>query len=319
MNSAPIEFDVYDPSHAVAAGYWQMGHVRQEDIRIEWQSIANLINQGFPARKGATFLLTEPQHGVEFWGCIRRRSQYWMYRLLLAGRDNFGRYGRYFFVVFKADSPELFKTTLVSAVVGYLETQTEIPLNLQPLKGCSGVDDDAIPFTLPTHTGSIAHRTSLGSLSKKLSAVQEGSHTGWVMHNTGNIHEQLTFQQSGSTTGDERDILRWEPRLTEKVRELDQSISTIETRSINSNIPGTFWRSIPLRARLLLLIMLLAIGAGIGSVLVDLHRIEARLDSINSRLTRVENADALQLQQNLNPGSAFGGFIDSVASPLGSL
>ena len=167
-----MEYDIYDPSNTVAGGYWQLGRARLSPEKSRWQAVAAAINQGLPAREVPLFSRNEPVQEPELWGCVRWAGLFWTYRVFLTGRDNFDRPGRYFFVLFRVDSPADLRNILITRIVRDLEQQTAIPLDIARL--------EHPPTTLgkPSNpNGQIANEF----LVQRALSLPEGGHHGWIV------------------------------------------------------------------------------------------------------------------------------------------
>lgn len=127
-----MEFDVYDPSFTTPDDYWQM-QVASRSTDIQWKSIRLQINKGFTT-DNVLFKCTEPVQDKQFWGCLHAYNAFWFYRVYFTGRDTQSRPGRHFFVLFKFEKAEDLLNASVIRITKYLETQTEIPLDLSPLR-----------------------------------------------------------------------------------------------------------------------------------------------------------------------------------------
>jgi hypothetical protein len=126
-----MEYDVYDPSNSVSIGYWQVGTAAKSDDADRWQAVANAINQGLPARETTMFQKAHPEKDCTLWGFIDHEQKFWLYRMLLTGRDNHGRPGRYFFVLFRFAANECLDSSVIRPVIARFSRQTSIPLDIR--------------------------------------------------------------------------------------------------------------------------------------------------------------------------------------------
>jgi hypothetical protein len=122
-----IEVGIYDPSSRAGGSYWQWGNIRRDSL---WETAAGEIHQGWPMRDeigNRTSVL---------YGIIRRYGEesFWFYRVYPAGRDQFNRPGRYFFVLFRLRHVEDILNRQVSGVLEYFDTMRELPLKTTPLE-----------------------------------------------------------------------------------------------------------------------------------------------------------------------------------------
>lgn len=130
-----IEVGIYDPSSRLGGSYWQWGSTCRDSL---WEAAAGEIHQGWPMRDEIG-TLTSVLHGA-----IRQQGEaaFWFYRVYPAGRDQFNRPGRYFFVLFRLQRLEDILSRQVSGVLEYFDTMRELPLKTTPL-------ENAIPESPP--------------------------------------------------------------------------------------------------------------------------------------------------------------------------
>ncbi len=127
---------VHDPSHRKDGSYWQW-HSASHDS--SWDVIANAVAAGWPSTAGTLASPRSELYGVvDGPGC-------WLYRVFPAGRDSFGRPGRYFSVVFQLRKPEDCLDPRVSGILKYFEGERSLPLE------CSALDQ-GVPSGTPSET-----------------------------------------------------------------------------------------------------------------------------------------------------------------------
>jgi hypothetical protein len=129
MNSARgkgFEAGVYDPSRrrAETSSYWQW---TTASAGKEWTLAAERVNTGWPAI-GGLFDLESKWYGFIADG----EGKCWIYRLYAAGRDSFGRQGRYFFVLVRLEKRDLLSPK-VAGLFRYFDSERGLPLRTQPL------------------------------------------------------------------------------------------------------------------------------------------------------------------------------------------
>ena len=118
---------VYDPSfrRPETSSYWQW---QCGQFGRDWDDVAESVNQGWPARHE----IENP--GSKQYGCVSTPdSGFWIYRLYAAGKDRFGRDGRYFFVLVRVTSSEEALSPRVAGLFRYFETERGLPLRTEPL------------------------------------------------------------------------------------------------------------------------------------------------------------------------------------------
>ena len=175
-------YDIYDPSSSVSGGYWQLGTANKAINKEEWQKFSGYINQGLPVREDALFRCKSPELEHELWGCLHWQGLYWVYRHFLTGHDNFNRPGRYFFVLFKLESPAELRNPATSNILRHLAGQTAIPLDVQPLKSQSistaagSMTDRLFPNTPPSVSGQ-----NVATIAEMISKVPANEHHAWVI------------------------------------------------------------------------------------------------------------------------------------------
>jgi hypothetical protein len=124
--STDFEAGVYDPSQrrAETSSYWQW---TTGPAGKEWTLAAERVNTGWPA-SGGLFDLESKWYGFIAAG----EGKCWIYRLYAAGRDSFGRQGRYFFVLVRLDEGNLLSPE-VAGLFRYFDSERGLPLRTQPL------------------------------------------------------------------------------------------------------------------------------------------------------------------------------------------
>jgi hypothetical protein len=132
---ADVKTGVFDPSHRVDGKYWQWTNVKIDDA---WNDVARQVHKGWPDKIGDF----GDQHAILYGIMNFGPDGLWLYRVFPAGRDSFGRRGRYFFVLFKLSSPEEITSPRVSDFIHYFETERSLPLKTTPL-------DLGVPSTAP--------------------------------------------------------------------------------------------------------------------------------------------------------------------------
>ena len=140
-----ISFAVYDPSHRQGGTYWQWS---SERITANWENAAALIHQGWPVKKGGLDDMNARRYGV-----LEGPSDMgWIYRVYPAGRDSFGRPGRYFVVLFQLPSISAAALHEVAGILSYFETERSLPLKTAPLDlGVPPTEPDAVLQKLAQH------------------------------------------------------------------------------------------------------------------------------------------------------------------------
>lgn len=289
-----MEYDIYDPSNTVDGGYWQMGHGSDLAINNQWRAVADLINQGLPLRENSLFRCTLPERDNELWGCLRRDGLFWMYRVYLTGRDNFARPGRYFFLLFKLDSPNGIQDQSITKIVRHMETQTAIPLSIHEMRCLLAKSPDPANLTTQIFTGSSAIRDTAGLLAGKCTAIPEGAHHGWIIKN-GTIVRQYSD-------------LPFQPTVVSEERPIPASIKTHPTVSAPSNGLKDFnsKRDTVLNHTLtlyvLFLISILAFLILSIRATARMNHLDAELQTLKTRILNLKDAEtnALQTRQELD-------------------
>jgi hypothetical protein len=142
QNKEMIEAGVYDSSHRISGSYWQWGNV---SLDPSWDEVAELVHQGWPAEQRKF-----PDQQAVLLGVVRRPERTWLYRVYPAGRDGFGRPGRYFFVVLRLPSPDWIVHPQVAGLLAYFEKERGLPLKIEPLER-GWPDGEADPALLQIH------------------------------------------------------------------------------------------------------------------------------------------------------------------------
>ncbi len=174
-----IEFDIYDPSFFVNTSYWQIG-VASKNAEI-WDEVKKCINRALPQRRGGEFdRTTSHERELEFWGCVKHKEIFWLYRHFLTGRDSAGRPGRYFFVVFKIEGSLEEALGFVSKICRRLTDKVSIPLDLSDLS--NGSELDSVKINLPD------------SINKKLEASSADVHVAWVIEKGKRVTEYADLE-----------------------------------------------------------------------------------------------------------------------------
>lgn len=126
QTNQPIEAGVYDPSHRNEGGYWQWRNVHSDK---SWEDAAALVHEGWP-EKADNF---DNQNAVLYGVMGTGAGCSWFYRVYPAGRDRFGRPGRYFFVLLRLHSPEQMLDPEVAGLLRYFDAERSLPLETAPL------------------------------------------------------------------------------------------------------------------------------------------------------------------------------------------
>jgi hypothetical protein len=138
---------VYDPSflRPETGSYWQW---HSSKPNFEWTRVAESINQGWPTQSGFEDLSSR------CYGCILSGDKScWIYRIYGAGRDRFGREGRYFFVLVRVASHETALSPHVAGLFHYFESERSLPLKTDTLdNGWSGEAPDRVLKALMAET-----------------------------------------------------------------------------------------------------------------------------------------------------------------------
>jgi hypothetical protein len=131
MNSIPKDFPeaaVYDPSHRCSdtGSYWQWTNGELGQI---WDGAAECVNQGWPVKCDFS------DQSWRWYGVIfDHPGNFWLYRLFAAGKDRFGRDGRYFFVLVRLQSAEDILSPRVAGLFRYFDAERSLPLKIHPLE-----------------------------------------------------------------------------------------------------------------------------------------------------------------------------------------
>ena len=148
---------VYDPScrRAETGSYWQWSNVK---LNARWNRIAECVNKGWPA--GSVINGTNKR----WYGALRTSSgDCWVYRLYAAGRDRFGRDGRYFFALAQFPVSDVVAVARVAGLFDYFDNERSLPLKTESL---SKAWPDAAPDSL------------LRTISEDLGSSEEVGHWG---------------------------------------------------------------------------------------------------------------------------------------------
>lgn len=125
-SSTAFEAGVYDPSQrrVETSSYWQW---TTGPVDKDWTLAAERVNTGWPAIGGLY------DRESKWYGFIAAsEGKCWIYRLYAAGRDSFGRPGRYFFVLVRLDKENLLCPE-VAGLFRYFDSERGLPLRTQPL------------------------------------------------------------------------------------------------------------------------------------------------------------------------------------------
>ncbi len=99
-------------------------------LDARWDATIARVHQGWPRR-----VREFKDQGAVYLGVIEEEGEaLWVYRIYPAGRDGFGRPGRYFVVLFHLNSREQLLAQEVSGVLGYLKGERTWPLDPEPLE-----------------------------------------------------------------------------------------------------------------------------------------------------------------------------------------
>ena len=154
---------VFDPAYRKAGSYWQWSNVA---IDASWERAAENVHKGWPAKPGSV----DDQSALCFGVLDENAGNRWLYRVYPGGRDSFGRPGRYFFVLFRLQSPEQVLDPEVSGLLSYFDAERGLPLNVGPLDG-------DIPGGKPDDL--------LEKLHRRWVSGNQGGH--WGMDGSGNV------------------------------------------------------------------------------------------------------------------------------------
>lgn len=133
-----FEAGVYDPSlrRAETSSYWQWS---TGPAGKDWALAAERVNTGWPAG-GGLFNVESKWYGFIAAG----EGKCWIYRIYAAGRDSFGRQGRYFFVILRLNQQDLLSPA-VAGLFQYFDSERGLPLRTQPLdQGWPGAAPDEV-------------------------------------------------------------------------------------------------------------------------------------------------------------------------------
>jgi len=151
-----FSFAIYDPAHRKDGSYWQWS---SDQITPMWESAVALIHQGWPVKSGGLDHIDARCYGV-LEGVSGRC---WLYRVYPAGRDSFGRPGRYFVVLFQPSS--ICEVTLreVAGILNYFENERSLPLKTGPLDlGLPDAEPNAVLKKLAEHWSNGGHSAHWG-------------------------------------------------------------------------------------------------------------------------------------------------------------
>jgi hypothetical protein len=120
MQTHLYDSDEPGPPH----GWLKCGNIPADASGADWEPVVARIIKDFSEqhsdfRESATVKLS-PQ----FWGVLRFNSNFWLYRVLPAGKDRFNRPGRYIIALFCAPTIESFDWHLVAGISSALKDLT---------------------------------------------------------------------------------------------------------------------------------------------------------------------------------------------------
>jgi len=121
------EAAAYDPSYrrADSASYWQWTN---SELGGPWERAAEYVNMGWPAQ------CEIKDRSARWYGVIfTHPDDFWIYRVFAAGKDRFGRAGRYFFVLIRLRSLEGLLSPQVAGLFSYFDGESGLPLKTEPL------------------------------------------------------------------------------------------------------------------------------------------------------------------------------------------
>jgi hypothetical protein len=134
--NTPLLIAVYDPSNrrADTTSYWQWSNVPLDPT---WDFVADQVDRGWPGR-------VEVSGREASWSGLvaLRNNGCWIYRLYAAGKDHFGRDGRYFFILVHLGASEDIVSCQVAGLFNYFDGERSLPLTTKPL-------EDGIPEAVP--------------------------------------------------------------------------------------------------------------------------------------------------------------------------
>lgn len=150
------EAAVYDPSfrRSDTSSYWQWTNVEVDDV---WERVAEFVNMGWPTRPAI-----DDQNGRLYGVVLTRKGECWIYRVFPAGKDRFGREGRYFFVLVRLESTEGIPASSLAGLFQYFTVEKSLPLKTEGL--CNGWDDAKPDATLLAMLEAIENRLAEGHL-----------------------------------------------------------------------------------------------------------------------------------------------------------
>ena len=130
---------VYDQSHrrADTNSYWQW---KRGWVGKDWDLPAECVSRGWPTSMD----FSKP--AGRWYGYLPANGDgFWIYRIYAAGKDRFGREGRFFFVMILLNLAEQVLIPEVAGLFHYFETERGLPLKTDPLdEGLEGAAPDEI-------------------------------------------------------------------------------------------------------------------------------------------------------------------------------
>lgn len=236
---------LYDSSEPGPPRGWL--HLRDDDKADGWDVVVtaggNMLDRDDSRTK------KDPHEA--FWGALHLDDQFWVYRILPAGKDRYGRPGRIVAAIFRSDTLLHFQWSTISRIESNLESLATDPRDLAKIQNLlrESTSTDSLMDELVRSRPSDQIRSVQDTICKSLESLPSGGHVFFVIE-----------ESSGC-------VLRRDERLVEAPQKMDE-FSPVKTAQPQPPLPNQSNPSMMKRLKYAILILLfgLILGGILGRI-----------------------------------------------------